>query len=147
MATERQTDEIRVVEEFLTALEKLDAARAGELLAESVSYQNVPFPPARGKAAVMRQLEGMTRYLTSFEVVHHNIAANGPVVLTERTDIIGIGPVRTRLWVCGTFEVHDGRITLWRDRFDFVDATYGLLRGSARALVRRLRERQAVVAT
>lgn len=146
MATDRQTGEIRVVQEFLAALEQLDAVRAGELLDESVTYQNVPFPPARGKAAVMRQLEGMAHYLSSFEVVHHNIAANGPVVLTERTDIIGLGPVRTRLWVCGTFEVRDGRITLWRDRFDFVDASYGLVRGAAKALAQRLQERNATVA-
>ena len=84
------------------------------------------------------QLEGFARFASGFGVEHHNMAANGPVVLTERTDTIGLGDVEAGFWVCGTFEVHDGRITLWRDRFDFVDITAGLVRGLARALANRL---------
>jgi limonene-1,2-epoxide hydrolase len=34
-----------------------------------------------------------------------------------------------QFWVCGVFEVHDGRITLWRDYFDFYDFTKAILRG------------------
>ena len=49
-------------------------------------------------------------------------AVNGASVLTERTDVLVIGPVRMQFWVCGVFEVHNGRITLWRDYFDL--ATY-----------------------
>ena len=60
----------------------------------------------------------------------HHIAADGPVVLTERTDVLGVGPVRAAFWVCGTFEVHDGRITVWRDRFDFADLTWSFVRGA-----------------
>jgi limonene-1,2-epoxide hydrolase len=40
-------------------------------------------------------------------------------------------------WVCGTFEVRDGRITLWRDRFDYADLTWAFLRGTAAGLLRR----------
>ena len=53
-----------------------------------------------------------------FEVKIHRIAVNGSSVLTERTDVLQFGPVRLQFWVCGVFEVHDGRITLWRDYFD-----------------------------
>jgi limonene-1,2-epoxide hydrolase len=38
--------------------------------------------------------------------------------------------------VCGTFEVHDGVITVWRDRFDLVDFSLSWLRGLGKALVR-----------
>ena len=41
------------------------------------------------------------------------------------------GMWRAAFWVCGTFEVHDGRITVWRDRFDFADLTWAFLRGDA----------------
>ena len=48
----------------------------------------------------------------------HNIAADGPVVLTERTDIFVLPHVTIELPVMGTFEVHEGKITVWRRHFD-----------------------------
>ena len=39
------------------------------------------------------------------------------------------GPLRIQFWVCGTFEVHGGRITLWRDYFDTLDFLKGTVRG------------------
>jgi limonene-1,2-epoxide hydrolase len=131
------TTEIQVVREFLGALERLDVEAAAALLDEAAVYQNVPFPPARGRAAVVEQLRGFTRVARGFEVHHHNVAADGPTVLTERTDVLVLGPVRWRFWVCGTFEVHDGRITLWRDRFDFVNLAWGLGRGAVKAALGR----------
>ena len=136
MTTPTRT-EIDVVTTFLEALERLDADAEIALLAPDVTYQNVPFPPARGRDAVEDQLQGLVRYLSHFEARMHNIAADGPVVLTERTDVLGVGPVRAAFWVCGTFEVHDGLITVWRDRFDFADLTWAFARGAARALLRR----------
>ena len=73
------------------------------------------------------------------EVKIHRIAVNGPAVLTERTDVLAIGPVRLQFWVCGVFEVHDGRITLWRDYFDMWDMTKALVRGLAGAVIPALR--------
>lgn len=131
------TTEVGVVEEFLTALEHLDIDRAVELLDPDVVYQNVPFPPAKGRPAVEKQLRGLGRYASGFEAHNHNIAANGSTVLTERTDVIHRGRMRAAFWVAGTFEVRDGRITLWRDRFDFADVTWGLLRGAVEAITRR----------
>jgi limonene-1,2-epoxide hydrolase len=125
--------ELDVVEEFLAALERLDIDAAIELLDPAIEYQNVPFPPARGIRQVSAQLRGLGRWFSGFEAHTHHIASNGPVVLTERTDVLVAGRVRAEFWVCGTFEVHDGRITLWRDRFDMVDTTWALLRGVVRA--------------
>ena len=42
-------------------------------------------------------------------------------MLNERTDALVFGPLRIQFWVCGVFEVRDGRITLWRDYFDMFD--------------------------
>jgi limonene-1,2-epoxide hydrolase len=127
--------EITVVRDFLAALERLDIDAAADLLAPDVVYQNVPFPPARGKAAVERQLRWLARYGSGFEVTYDNVASEGPVVLTERTDVLVFGRLNAAFWVCGTFEVHDGRITLWRDRFDKVDFALSLVRGVLKALV------------
>ena len=129
--------EIEVVKDFLGALERLDVDRVVALLAPDVEYQNVPFPPAKGRRAVEQQLRGFAKYATGFEVVHHNIASDGPVVLTERTDIITVGRWRSAFWVCGTFEVRDGRVVLWRDRFDFADLTWAMLRGAIAAVLPR----------
>lgn len=135
MPSSTTRSEITVVRDFLSALERLDIDAAVELLAPDVVYQNVPFPPARGKAAVERQLRWLARYGSGFEVSYDNVAAEGAVVLTERTDVLVFGRLKAAFWVCGTFEVHDGRITLWRDRFDMVDFALAFVRGALKALV------------
>lgn len=138
--TTRPTDPMQVVEAFFDALVRLDIDEAATYLADDAVWHNVPFPPAEGKGTVVKQLKGMTRFDDSeFRVEMHNIAANGPVVLTERTDTLRAGPVGGAFWVCGTFEVHDGLITLWRDRFDLADVTAKTVAGTAKNLWTRLR--------
>jgi limonene-1,2-epoxide hydrolase len=134
-ASTAPTTEIEVVRAFLGALERRDADAVLDLSDPAIVYQNVPLPPARGLAAFEKQMRWFERYITGFEVHVHNIAADGPTVLTERTDVIEFGKVRAAFWVCGTFEVADGRVTVWRDRFDYADVTVAFLRGVLRALV------------
>lgn len=135
MDGQQTTAEIDVVRDFLGALERLDVDAAAALLHPDVEYQNVPFPPARGLPAVRRQVGALGRYFGGFEVHHQNIASNGPVVLTERTDVLIAGPVRAAFWVCGTFEVQDGKIRIWRDRFDFFDVLRAFVWGGLQALL------------
>jgi limonene-1,2-epoxide hydrolase len=47
-----------------------------------------------------------------------NIAADGPVVMTERVDVFKLPDKSFELPVMGTFEVSDGKINTWRDYFD-----------------------------
>ncbi len=47
-----------------------------------------------------------------------NIAANGPVVMTERVDVFKLPRKSFELQVMGIFEVNDGEISAWRDYFD-----------------------------
>lgn len=133
------TAEAQVVREFLEALERLDIDAAVELLDDRIVYQNVPLPAARGRAAVAKQLQWLAKHGSGFEARIHNIASDGAMVLTERTDVIEIGRVRAEFWVCGTFEVRDGKLVLWRDYFDFVNITWAFVRGGLRALVGLLR--------
>lgn len=137
MARQLAQTEVGVVREFLGALEAVDVDRATALLDPAAVYQNVPFPPAEGREEIVRQLRMFARYARSFEVRYLNVAAEDETVLTERVDIIGLGPVRWRFWVCGTFVVRDGRIVLWRDRFDFVNLLWGLARGAGKAALGR----------
>lgn len=137
------TTEIEVVRAFLAHLERLDVDAALALMSEDAVYQNVPLPPDRGRAAVGRTLRRMMGVGSGFRVEYHNIAANGPVVLTERTDVLSIGRIDAAFWVCGTFEVHDGLITLWRDRFDWVDFSLAWVRGGAKVALAAARARRA----
>jgi limonene-1,2-epoxide hydrolase len=134
------TIEIDVVQDFLSALERLDVDAAVAKLDDDVVYQNVPFPAARGRQAVEQQLRWFARHSRGFEVRWHNVAANGDVVLTERTDAITVGSVSADFWVCGTFELRDGRIVLWRDRFDLVNVVVAFVRGALAAGWRRYNE-------
>lgn len=133
--------EIQIVTDFLSALEDLDVDRALAHAAPGMVYQNVPLPPARGLPAVEKTLRAMTRYGTGFEARVHNIAANGPVVLTERTDVLEAGAWRAEFWVCGTFKVQDGRIVLWRDYFDWTTVLAASAKGLGGVLLSALAPR------
>jgi limonene-1,2-epoxide hydrolase len=126
---------IDVVQSFLRAMEAQDRELATSLMADDIVYQNVPLPANRGKPAVIRTLKAFERFVTSFEVRMKNIAERDGVVLTERVDILKGPWVHLDIWVCGTFEVKNGKITLWRDYFDLAEATGKLLLGPVRKLL------------
>jgi len=132
--TETTTDNTRTVEGFLNALQDADFETAEAALDDNLVYENVGLPTIRGRSRAMkllRQMDGRT----GFEVKIHRIAADGATVLTERTDALILGPLRLQFWVCGVFEVHDGRITLWRDYFDFFDMLKATARGLAALVI------------
>jgi len=135
------TDPKAVVTEFLEALQRLDLDAAMALTTEDLAYQNVPLPPTRTRDGARKLLSSFIRPSSGFEVQMHNIAAEGDVVLTERTDVLSSGRWSASFWVCGTFEVRDGRIAVWRDRFDYADFTVACLRGAGRALLSLARGR------
>jgi limonene-1,2-epoxide hydrolase len=124
-----------VVTAFLAAMEALDVDLALTYASDDIVYQNVPLPPARGMRAFERQVRVMVKYGTGFEAQIHNIAATGPIVLTERTDVLKVGAWEASFWVCGTFEVRDGKIVLWRDYFDWTTFAAAAVKGAARAAV------------
>ncbi|MDT5215328.1 MAG: limonene,2-epoxide hydrolase [Mycobacterium sp.] len=139
-STSSAVDNARIVEDFLKALEHQNFETFDALLADDVVYQNVGLPTVRGRGRVVKMMRGMEGRM-GFEVKFHRNVAEGSTVLNERTDAIIIGPVRLQFWICGVFEVHDGRITLWRDYFDLFDCTKALVRGIAGAVVPALRPR------
>jgi limonene-1,2-epoxide hydrolase len=127
---------LEIVRSFLLALEERRLDDALALLAEDVVYTNVSLPTIRGRAVIERLFRpGFEKLPGGFRVHFHSIAASGQTVLTERTDALILGPVEQRFWVYGRFEVIDGRITVWRDSFDWLDLVVGLLRGIAGALI------------
>lgn len=137
MTSDAPGSEIEVVRSFLKALEALDLDQALTYLSPEVEYQNMPVPPIRGHAGVVRFLRRLLRVTHGFEARINHIAANGAFVLTERTDAMIVGPVRIPFPVCGTFEVRHGRIVLWRDTFDWMTVIVNTLLAGPLYLSRR----------
>jgi limonene-1,2-epoxide hydrolase len=137
--TARPTEPQAVVESFLAAVAGSDFAAAAALLDEDVTYVNVGLPPIHGRRRTIAVLKPLGRPGASFEVYLHGVAANGPVVLTDRTDVLVFGRLRLQFWVTGRFDVHEGRITLWRDSFDYLDVLRSVVRGVVGAVVPALR--------
>jgi limonene-1,2-epoxide hydrolase len=132
----RSTEPAEVVKSFLLALQAGDLDGALALLADDVEYVNVTLPAIHGRARIERLFRpALERFGGGFRVHFHTIATSGNTVLTERTDALSVGPVEQRFWIYGRFEVLDGRITLWRDSFDWLDLMVGLVRGVAGAVV------------
>jgi limonene-1,2-epoxide hydrolase len=117
------------VRKFLEALAAADTATAVELVADDLVYENVSLPTIRGKQRFADGARNMFERNIGFDVRIHRIAQSGTTVLTERTDALFYRRFRTQFWVCGVFEVHDGKITLWRDYFDWAGISAASLRG------------------
>lgn len=130
-----------VVEGFLAAMAAGDSQGAAEFVADDILYVNVGLPTIRGKRGVQKVLDLLDKPWAGFEVYLHAISTEGPVVLTERTDVLVSGRLRLQFWVWGRFEVRDGKITLWRDSFDFLDVMRANVRGLAGVVVPSLRPR------
>lgn len=123
------TDPARVVETFLYALRDKDFDAADAVLDDDLVYENVGYSRVRGRRRTMKIMRGLSRPSMGFDVKFHRVAVDGTSVLTERTDVLSFGPWAAYFWVCGVFEVRDGRITLWRDYFDGIDFIKGIIRG------------------
>lgn len=135
-----QTDADVVVRTFFDALADGSTATAADLLTNDVWWANIGLPTVRGKRAVVGAISAMHRNVR-FGVKTHHLAVSAPadptdpaaptIVLTERTDYLGVGPFRMGFWVCGRLEVRDGRVCGWQDYF----STANMARGAVRGLV------------
>ena len=114
---------IEVVRRFCAAWS--ENAGAGELAAfftDDAVYHNIPLAPITGRQAIADTIASFIRpgppgiERIEFRVI--NIAAAGPIVMTERVDVFTLPDRSFELPVMGTFEVTDGGITAWRDYFD-----------------------------
>lgn len=119
-----------VVERLLELLRSGDVDGAVELMATDVQYTNVGLPTIRGRERVRRAFQAtLGRRGARFDVYVHAISADGPTVLTERTDVLELGRLRAQFWVCGRFDVRDGQIVVWRDYFDYAAIAAATVRG------------------
>lgn len=115
-------DPTAIVEAFLTAFEAMDFDAALPHLHDEVEYTNIPISTVRGHEGVRAVLEPFFAPIHENEFIVLRKAATGPVVFLERLDRHRLDHGWRELAVNSVFEVHDGRITVWRDYFDLMTA-------------------------
>lgn len=116
------SSQIETVRSFMSAMERLDYAAALEHVSEDVEYTNMPLGPGstiRGHAGIRAVLEPFFASTLTNEWVIKSIAAAGNTVFMERLDRHQLPRGWAELPVTGVFEVVDGRITSWREYFDY----------------------------
>jgi limonene-1,2-epoxide hydrolase len=119
-----------VVERFIDHMRTVtDSDAAVGLLAEDVVYENSWLPTVRGRERVRKVFHALLRMGTKVEMHVHAVSADGPTVLTERTDVLQWGRLRIQFWICGRFDVHDGQIVLWREYYDPLAILAATMRG------------------
>ena len=120
---------IELVRRFCAAWgNNMATAELAAFFTDDAVYHNIPFEPVTGREAIAKYIDSFIRpgkaaapgvvpvESIDFRIV--NIAANGPVVMTERVDVFTLAGKSFELPVMGTFEVKDGKISAWRDYFD-----------------------------
>ena len=120
---------IEVVRRFCAAWsDNVGAAELAAFFTDDAVYHNIPFGPVIGRQAIEKNIVSFIRPgkaaapgvvpVESIDFRIINIAANGPIVMTERVDVFKLPNKSFELPVMGTFEVRDGKIKAWRDYFD-----------------------------
>ena len=116
------TNPVSTVRAFMAAMEALDYDTAMMHVADDVEYTNMPMGPSgtlRGPAGIRAVLEPFFAPTLENEWVIKSVAVSGNTVFMERLDRHRMAKGWAELPVTGVFEVVNGRITSWREYFDF----------------------------
>jgi limonene-1,2-epoxide hydrolase len=114
---------IEVVRRFCAAWsDNIGTAELAAFFTDDAVYHNIPMAPVTGRQAIAHNIATFirpgARGIESIQFRVVNIAANGPIVMTERVDVFKLPGKSFELPVMGTFEASDGKINAWRDYFD-----------------------------
>ena len=106
------------IEAFIAAWGEFDLEKIFSFMAEDIEWTDVPLSTVKGIDAVRAKMDAFPGVeACGFE--NHHVAANGNVVLTERTDWFQMKGKKRTIRVMGTFELNEeGKIQRWRDYFD-----------------------------
>jgi limonene-1,2-epoxide hydrolase len=109
---------LETVRAFLAAAERKDFDAALKFVTPGCEYTNLPMGTVRGPQGIRQTLEPFFAPIEVNEFRVLRVAADGPLVFVERLDRHCAAHGWWELPVTGVFEVHDGRITVWREYFD-----------------------------
>jgi limonene-1,2-epoxide hydrolase len=111
-----------IVTRFINAIEANDLDAAVAMVSPDCEYDNVPMGKVFGPDGIRTALAPMLAACSNIQWIVHRQAAEGPSVFNERLDRFEMPFGWLEVAVTGVWEVHDGKITLWRDYFD--EASY-----------------------
>ena len=112
---------IETIKAFIAAWDEFDLEKIYSFMSDDIVWENVPLSTAHGIDEVRANMAGFAGTKECKFETHH-IAANGNVVMTERTDWFDIKDKRRSIRVMGIFELtSDGKISKWRDYFDIAE--------------------------
>jgi limonene-1,2-epoxide hydrolase len=119
MTTETPDSFVRM---FTSLLAAKDIDSATEMMSDNCEYDNVPIGKTFGPQGLRDTLTGFFAMCDSLDWEIRRQSATGDmnnaIVFNERIDRFVIKGKTYELLVAGVYEIHDGRITLWRDYFD-----------------------------
>jgi limonene-1,2-epoxide hydrolase len=129
----------QIVEDFVSALERLDYDAAIALIGEDIRWVNYPWTTSRNKRQFDKALRGMFGDAKRFEVQYADIHERGDgIVYTDRVDIFEGGGMSMNLPVKGQFRVRDGLVVEWVDRFSWAKLLGQLVRSIPGIIKHRL---------
>lgn len=111
---------------FVKAMEKKDYDAACTLIAPGCEYTNIPMGTAYGPEGVRGTLEPFFAPILENDLRILRTAVQGPIVFLERLDRHRGPDGWFELPVTGVMEIHDGKITVWREYFDLATIMKGL---------------------
>jgi limonene-1,2-epoxide hydrolase len=113
----------RVVDAFMAAMAVKDYDTGLQYVAADCEYTNIPLATVRGPAGVRAVLEPFFAPTLENQFIILRRASVGPIVFLERLDRHLLATGWVELPVTGVYEVHDGKITVYRDYFDALTIT------------------------
>lgn len=112
---------------FCNALSHKTIDEALAYLAEDCLYHNIPLDPVTGMAAIRATLQGFFDVLGPVRIETLRQVGTGDWVMNERLDHFA-PPQQGKAYalpVAGSFQVRNGKITIWNDYFDMQQLSRG----------------------
>jgi uncharacterized protein (TIGR02246 family) len=114
--TEAEKANVKVVNDFCSAWDSLDASRLIAFFADDCVYRvTETAAPLKGRAAVLDRIKGFLTNTSKVEFKVIETFVKGPVVINERYDTFVHTERTNRFHLTGMFFVRDGKIAEWTD--------------------------------
>lgn len=108
-----------IIDNLIAAIESRDAAAVGDLLAEDVSFENIPEGQAiYGRAAAQAQFADFFTKATKIKwIIERKIISGNTAIIERKNNIYFLGK-KVLLPMVSVIEVENDQIKLFRDYFD-----------------------------
>jgi limonene-1,2-epoxide hydrolase len=122
------SDHEATIRSFFDVWVERDPERLTRFFADDGSWSEANRPAAVGHEEIRAVFEMQTSFGSAFSFEFRNLVVVGDTAFTERIDRFSLNDTPMTVAVAGVFEfAADGRITAWRDYYDWADLERQLL--------------------